>query len=153
MSRFGAFATMNDTATLATAPAEKDQDTVSRFVALATRGLIPMFNDRQQLFCYKLKKEDEIMVQEGLSHRYTMMTLMGLHRLKGSGTASPFDDDKILTGLFADLTWVNNVGDLGVLLWLCGTTCPERFAEVDRRIDVHAALRGYQGARNGVTME
>lgn len=153
MNRSGAFALMNDTATIATPIAAENHSMVNRFVSLAIRGLVPMFDERQQLFCYKLKKQDELMVQEGLSHRYTMMTLMGLHRLKGSANASPFDNQRILQNLFSDLKWVNSIGDLGVLLWLCGSTCPDRFLEVDRNLDVASALREYRGAKNGVTME
>ena len=56
---------------------QEAQGTVRRLVDLATRGLVPMFDQRRQLFCYSLKKSAQGMVQEGISPRYTMMTLMG----------------------------------------------------------------------------
>jgi len=131
---------------------EGDQATVQRFLSLAVRGLVPMFDQQEGLFCYKLKKTEQGMVQEGLSHRYTMMTLMGLHRLQQSGGKSPFDHDAITKALFTDLSWADNLGDLGVLLWLCGTVCPERYAEVERHIEIARALTQYRDARQGVTM-
>ena len=76
---------MTDARNLTASQSEKAQATVQRFVALATRGLVPMFDEQKQLFCYSLKKTDRGMVQEGLSPRYTMMTLMGLHRLEEAG--------------------------------------------------------------------
>ena len=132
---------------------EQDHGTVRRILALAVRGLAPMLDRRRQLFCHRLKKTDQGMVQEGISHRYTMMTLMGLHRLEQAGSVSPFDAKPILQALLADLTWVDNIGDLGILLWLCGVVCPERFSEVERRLDPHSALVGFRGAKQGVTME
>lgn len=144
---------MTDTAAATAASSTEHQGTVHRIVALASRGLAPMFDDRQQLFCYKLKKNGDKMVQEGISRRYTMMTLMGLHRLQQSGESSGFDTERILNSLFSNLDWVDNIGDFGVLLWLCGTACPERFAEVDRQFDIASALKRYRGAKNAVTME
>lgn len=141
-------------ARLATSPqTEQDHDTVRRFVNLAVQGLVPMFDRQRQLFCYKLKKSDQGMVQEGLSHRYTMMTLMGLHRLQQSGATSPFDHKAMIQALVSDLAWVDNLGDLGVLLWMCGVVCPEKFAQLEPRLDLQTALTRFRGARQGVTME
>jgi hypothetical protein len=144
---------MSDSSFAVAPQAAAHQVTISRFVSLAVRGLVPMFDVQRNLFCYKLKLTDQGMVQEGLSERYTMMTLMGLHRLRQSGATSPFDTDKIIETLFADLRWVDNVGDLGVLLWFCGIVCPERYAELERKIDISNALTRYRDVRLGITMD
>ncbi len=130
-----------------------DQATVRRFVDLAVRGLSPMFDAQQQLFCYKLKKTDQGLVQEGLSPRYTMMTLMGLHRLEEAGGASPIEINTVLSRLLADLRWMTDIGDLGVLLWTCALVAPERLAELEGRIELETALTRYRSAQRGVTME
>ena len=132
---------------------DKDRATVSRFIQLAVRGLVPMFDQQRQLFCYRLKKTDQGMVQQGISQRYTMMTLMGLHRLTQAGAASPFETKPILEALLSDLSWVDNIGDLGVILWLCGVVCPERLAQLEFRLGLSDALTQYRSARQGVTME
>ncbi len=144
---------MADTGVALTSQTERDHATVSRFIALAVHGLLPMFDQQRQLFCYRLKKTDHGMVQEGISHRYTAMTLMGLHRLEQAREISPFDTKPILEALLSDLKWVDNIGDLGVVLWLCGVVCPERLAELDRRLDVQTALNHYRRARPAFTME
>jgi hypothetical protein len=152
MTTTEAIASMSDTR-FTTPCADQNRATVNRFVALAARGLVPMFDPQKHLFCYKLKKTEKGMVQEGISHRYTMMTLMGLHRLEQAGTTSPFDKERILQALLSDLTWVDNVGDLGVLLWMCGIVCPERYVELESRLEWKDALKRYRGARQVVTME
>lgn len=124
-----------------------------RYVRLAVRGLVPMFNAEEQLFCYKLRKTEHGLVQEGLSQRYTMMTLMGLHRLQQAGEESPVPTAPIFERLLADLDWVDNIGDLGVLLWMCGVTCPERYADVNRRLELKTALDRYPDAKTGYTMQ
>jgi hypothetical protein len=126
---------------------------VRRFTALAIRGLVPMFDAQRQLFCYSLKKTERGMVPEGLSPRYTMMTLMGLHRLEQAGGVSPIEITPVLQRLLANLDWVKDIGDLGVLLWLCALVAPECLAELEGRIELETALVRYRSAKRGDTME
>ena len=144
---------MTDLAKIPTPLADEQSSVINRLIALAVRGLEPMFDQHRQLFCYKLKKNESGMVQEGLSHRYTMMTLLGLYRFEQSGRVSPFDSGRILETLFSDLSWIDNIGDLGVFLWLCSTVCPERLPEIESKLDITKALVRYRGAKDGVTME
>jgi hypothetical protein len=127
--------------------------TIRRFVDLAVRGLVPMFEQQKQLFCYSLKKTDDGMVREGLSPRYTMMTLMGLHRFEEAGGTSPIEIAPVLKALLSNLDWVEDIGDLGVLLWTCALVAPERLAEIESRIDLQTTLGRYRSAKRGVTME
>ena len=131
---------------------DADRATVARFISLAVRGLGAMFDAQTQLFCFKLKKSENGMVSEGLSHRYTTMTLMGLHRLQRSGGRSPFDADRILVSLLSDLNWIDNLGDLGVMLWMCSVVCPEKLPTLESRIQLETALDRYKDASQGITM-
>jgi hypothetical protein len=132
---------------------DEPQTTIRRFVDLAVRGLVPMFDEQKQLFCFSLKKTNDGMVREGLSPRYTMMTLMGLHRLEQAGGTSPIEIAPVLKGLLANLDWVEDIGDLGVLLWTCALVAPEHLAEIEGRIELETALERYRSANRGVTME
>jgi len=120
---------------------------------LAVMGLVPMFDPAKQLFCFKLKRTDAGMVQEGISHRYTVITLMGLHRLEQSGMASPIDIQGCFNALLADTAWVDNIGDFGLLLWLCALIAPDRLDEIDAKFDVKTALVRFRDARQSRTME
>ena len=126
---------------------------VQHLVAAAAAGVVQMFDRDRQLFCYRLKKTDRGLVQEGLSGRYTVITLLGLHQLEQAGFASPIDTKPVLKALLADPDWVDNIGDLGLLLWLCALATPEKLAELDSRLCVTSALRRYRDARKGLTME
>lgn len=132
---------------------DEPQTTIRRFVDLAVRGLVPMFDEQKQLFCFSLNKTNDGMIREGLSPRYTMMTLMGLHRLEQAGGTSPIEIATVLKALLENLDWVGDIGDLGVLLWTCALVAPERLAEIERRIELETALDRYRSAKRGVTME
>jgi len=134
-------------------PSADVQRAIRRLTALAVNGLVPMFDAEKQLFCFKLKQTATGTVREGLSRRYTMITLMGLHRMEESGASSPVEIMPVFDGLLANTDWVDNVGDLGLLLWLCALVAPQRLEEVAHRLDVKSALTRFRDARHGSTME
>jgi hypothetical protein len=113
-----------------------------------------MLDPEKQLFCHRLNRTPQGLVREGLSHRYTAMSLLGLHRLEAAGRQSlPIDPRIVFDALLADLVWVDNIGDLGLLLWLCAVTRPERLQEIYSYLDVKGALARFLGVRKGVTMD
>ncbi len=58
-----------------------------------------------------------------------------------------------MNGLLASTTWPDNIGDLGLLLWLCALMTPERYEEVYRSFNVANALGHYRDGPGGPTME
>jgi hypothetical protein len=129
------------------------QKIVHRLNTLAVKGLVPMFDSEKQLFCFKLKQTPAGLVREGISPRYTAITLMGLHRLEQSGATSPIEIKRVFDVLLADTEWVDNIGDLGLLLWLCALVAPDRLDELDRRLEIKSALTRFRDARQRRTME
>lgn len=130
-----------------------DDVLAAELVTLAARGLKQMYDPQQGLFCFKLKRSPQGMVREGVSHRYTVMTLLGLHRLECTGTRSPVDIDAVLERLTRDTKWICNIGDLGLLLWLCALVAPDRLRGLAAKTDTHQALSRYRDARQCSTME
>jgi hypothetical protein len=61
---------------------------VRALVSLAARGLVAMFDADKQLFCHRLLRTEQGLVREGLSPRYTIMTLLGLRELEMAGIDS-----------------------------------------------------------------
>src|SRR4051794_18589619 len=95
--------------------------------ALAADGLVDMLDPESRLFCYRYHQTGGGMVREGLSRRYTIMSLLGLYRFERSCPGSTrLDLDAIRDELFEQIVWVDNVGDLGLVLWLCAVTAPDR---------------------------
>jgi hypothetical protein len=130
-----------------------EQATLTRLIELAYVGLVPMFDQREQLFCYRLKKTSTGLVQEGISRRYTMMCLMGLHRLQQNGITSPIAIAPVLDTLLKDTSWVDNIGDLGILLWTCAVVAPERLSQLEKQVDVFNAFSRYPDTEQRRTME
>ncbi len=131
----------------------KTQETIHRLIGLSIAGLVPMFNREKQLFCYKLKQTPTGLVQEGISQRYTVITLMGLHRLEQTGATSPIEITPVLDTLLANTEWIDNAGDLGLLLWLCALMAPDRLSAIAKKLEVSTALSRFSDVKQGRTME
>jgi hypothetical protein len=133
--------------------AHQTREDVQELLASSAAGLVQMFDPQRQLFCTKMIRTEHGMVQEGISPRYTMITLMGLHRLEQAGQPSPIAISPSFETLFNDSSWINNAGDLGLLLWLCSLVAPDRIFEFFTRHDLNAALEKFADAREHRTME
>jgi hypothetical protein len=133
-----------------------EADTLTQIASLRQSvliGLVSMFDPERKLFCHRLRQGESGLVREGISHRYTMIALLGLQRLRASGVSVPLDLPSILQALIKDTRWLENVGDLGLLVWLCALVSPERLAEIDSQFDLKHALVQFHETRRGRTME
>ena len=105
---------------------------ISGLIERALKGLMPMFDVESRLFCHRLKQDGDQLTREGLSQRYTIMTLLGLQRSENAGLKSPIEILPVLEGLLQDTAWASNIGDLGLLLWICAASSPERLPAGNR---------------------
>ena len=119
---------------------------------LALDGLMPMFDADAGLFCYQRKRTSGGMICKGVSHRYTVITLIGLLRCEAVGMRTPFDVEAILTRLLERLQWVEGIGDLGLLLWLCALS-PRHFNKLCSTFDIKDAPNRFRDASEGKTTE
>lgn len=126
---------------------------IAELCDMAARGLQPMLDPEKHIFCYTYRQSDDGLARIGLSPRYTMMTLLGLHRYEESGRRSPIATVPVLETLLQDLQWVNGAGDLGLLLWTCGELAPERVPEIYGRLRAQEALTRFADGQLGSTME
>jgi len=120
---------------------------------LAAGGLVAMLDPERQIFCDIYNRTEKGMSRERLSPRYTMMTLLGLHRYEGSGRLSPVPIAPVLDALLRDTGWISCAGDLGLLLWTCAELVPERLPEVYRGLGAQRALERFPDGQQGCTME
>lgn len=126
---------------------------VDELKALAVRGLTQMFDPERQLFCYRLKQVGNGLVREGISHRYTIMSLLGLCQLEVFGQPSSINVKAVLHNLVNDSSWIDNSGDLGLLLWLCALAAPDDLERVCFSSQMKTALSVFRDARERRTME
>jgi hypothetical protein len=120
---------------------------------MSVRGLVPMFVAEKQLFCYRLVRTPQGMVSEGLSPRYTIMTLLGLRELERTGARTPFDTNAIYASFSQDMSWIHGAGDLGLFVWLAAVFAPDQLNSVLGRCKLETALDRYTDAREARTME
>lgn len=130
-----------------------DSGDIQELISLATRGLVRMFDPATRLFCHRLLRTKEGLVREGLSPRYTIMTLLGLRELELSGTESPFDIRAIYESLLRNTNWIHGAGDLGLLIWLTAAFDPSQLEDLLSRFDCETALDRFSDLREARTME
>ena len=130
-----------------------DRLDVHHLCELAIEGLIPMFDADQKLFCYRRRLMPDGLVCEGLSPRYTIMALLGLLRCRTAGMQLPIEVEPVVNRLVDDLSWIDGIGDLGLLLWLCALTSTRHLRKLCFNADVKNALHHFGDAREGMTTE
>jgi len=81
------------------------------------------------------------------------MSLLGLARREASGHPVPVDIRAALQTLLAAPDWARNLGDMGLMLWLCGEVAPEAVPGVCRGLNPRNGLRRFCEVRAGKTME
>lgn len=126
---------------------------VRELLSLAARGLVPMFDTDKQVFCHRLLRTEQGIVREGLSPRYTIMTLLGLRELELAGMDSPFDSRVIYASFSRDTNWIQGLGDLGLLIWLTAVFDPSLLEALFFKFDCETALDRYKDAQAARTME
>jgi hypothetical protein len=131
----------------------KSRPDIKQLTRMAARGLVPMLDESRQLFCYRLVRGGHGLVREGLSPRYTVMTLLGLRQLQSAGEQSPIDTAAIYRSFASDRNWIRSAGDLGLFFWLVGDFEPEAIGRLTKQVDLHVVLERYSDAREGRTME
>jgi hypothetical protein len=131
----------------------KSRPDIKQLIQMAAQGLVPMLDEERQLFCYRMVRTSRGLVREGLSPRYTIMTLLGLQRLQRAGGQSPFDAAAIYRSFASDRNWIRSAGDLGLFFWLVGGFEPEAIDRLTKQVDLHVVLERYSDAREGRTME
>src|SRR5271169_1884335 len=126
---------------------------VRELISLAARGLVGMFDTDKQLFCHRLLLTEQGIVREGLSPRYTIMTLLRLRELELAGIDSPFDTQAIYASFLRDTNWIRRIGDLGLLIWLTAAFDPDQLERLFSTFNCEAALDRYSDAQEARTME
>ncbi len=98
-----------------TAHQDRFHANVRALCALALARLPQMIDPATGLFTFGVSGED--LAPRGTSVRYTAMTAIGLERADAHGLGSPVDLDHIYEALGATLAGVDNLGDLGLVIW------------------------------------
>src|SRR5579864_3707588 len=126
---------------------------MSHLLPMAIRGIESMYDSERGLFCHRLRKTPAGLKREGISQRYTIMTLLGLLRARPEELRCSVDIEDTINRLFADTAWIDNVGDLGLLLWLCASVSRERLRQFHQHFELAEAVKRFPDGRRRFTME
>jgi hypothetical protein len=126
---------------------------IGELKSLAARGLVSMFDGERQQFCHRLVRTERGLVREGLSPRYTIMTLLGLRAFEQSGANTSFDTQAIYEAFARDTGWIQGAGDLGLMVWLTAELAPDQLGRFFQRANLETALDRYLDAHQARTTE
>lgn len=93
---------------------------ISQLRKMAVRGLERMYCPAERLFVFRVRRKDHGIVSEGLSRRYTAITLIGLAEENEEIIGSVLSGHGLTTvceRLSEDIDNVNNLGDVALSLW------------------------------------
>jgi hypothetical protein len=139
---------------LSSAPQQADvRPDVTDLKSLAARGLVSMFDAEKPQFCHRLVRTERGFAREGLSPRYTIMTLLGLRAYEQSGASSSFDTQAIYESFARDTSWIHSAGDLGLMVWLTAEFAPDQLERLFQQSNLKTALDRYLDARQARTTE
>ncbi len=107
---------------------------------------------RDGLLCFRLRQTARGLIQEGVSHRYTLIALLGIKRAQSAGLV--FDSEQIVsaTQLAQSCGWLTNLGDLGLLLWAIAVADPAATRETFDKL-LGSELKHERKLRETHTME
>lgn len=129
-------------------------DIVPGLIELASNGLVKMYDTEKNMFCYRMREvEGGKLVPVDVSRRYTIITLMGLRRLEDGGGGSPIDIRFTIDQLVLKFGNNDNVGDLGLLIWLCALAYPEYLDQLYDEYLKDNLLKQFGDFREERTME
>jgi hypothetical protein len=134
-------------------PSPAGRSRTAPLVNLALSGLVPMFDRESQLFCNRRWMSPAGLVNDGLSRRYTIMSLLGLVQSEAYGHPALFDHRAVLGRLVSDTGWIDNAGDLGLLLWLGAVQSHGSVTDPCAALSLRDVLGHYPDAHQGSTMQ
>ena len=135
------------------ASTETDGELTRTLIDLSMRGLSQMLDVEGHFFCHRRFRSPGGAVNEGSSYRYTLITLLGVHRARAAGLRMTMDVDRVFRHAIDNLHAIDNVGDLGLLLWFLALEAPDEIKRVWAKADVAHSLEKFQDARAGMTTE
>lgn len=126
---------------------------IEQLINLSVKGLTKMFDTSSRLFCYRVMRNNNELIKEGFSYRYTIISLIGFYKLEEQGFSVPIDIQTTLFSLIESIENIDNIGDLGLLIWLCALVSPKQLQIIYSKVDICSALKRYPDALQGRTME
>jgi hypothetical protein len=91
-----------------------------RLRAMSVRGLARMFNPAEEMFAFRIRRTAYGVAQEGLSPRYTAISLLGMAHLAGDDVARILKGstpEEVFSRLIERVVQQASLGDVALTLW------------------------------------
>jgi hypothetical protein len=124
---------------------------VSALKSMAAKALLALFSSTEMLFARRITLRDRGFRRDAASPRRTVIALLGLHSLAGSGQRQSFDLPSIENAVFQDENWIKGIGDLGVLVQFAAEYQPDRLSSLADHFDFATALESFPDGREART--
>jgi hypothetical protein len=131
----------------------KHNNFLSEIVQISLKGLEEMFLPETNEFAMTKLKSNNSIVIENSNLRYTLINLIGLQKAQSHSFSVNLDITKILKSKFDNLDSINNIGDLGLLLWAISLISPEFATQLLTKINLNEVLNEFKDSKSGYTME
>jgi hypothetical protein len=126
---------------------------INNLINIAVNGLHEMYMPGQLEFALKKKLIDKDIVLEDRSTRYTLINLLGLHKVEKYNIPIQINLNNVLAKQISNADKYNSIGDLGLLLWATAVISPESISDILTNINFNNILEKYKDAKSKQTME
>jgi len=113
----------------------------------AAPALARMYRPDERMFVFRMRRAEENVIGEGLSWRYTAITLIGLAGEDRTVAHAVLGDDTLLDvcgHLVGDVPRIRNLGDVALILWAArANNYPERDWLWEKLLSLQPAERSY----------
>jgi hypothetical protein len=131
--------------TIASSPASTREE-VARLRAMAPGALARMYVPAERLFAFRVVPADGGLAQQGLSRRYSAITLIGLVAadLDATAVTGRHSSREVCDRLLADLARVTDLGEAALIAWAAHAIAHPAAHDARRALE---ALRPAEGTR------
>jgi len=126
---------------------------LNSLVDISINGLKDMFLPDQLEFASMKRMVDNNIIIEGTNTRYTLISIIGLHKAESHNKTIGINLFKILANQISKVDKYNGIGDLGLLLWASALVSPGEIDKILTKINFNNILNLYKNQQNKLTME
>lgn len=125
---------------------------IAELSSLAVQSLTRLYENHEGLFCRRMVWSNHGFRREPPSRRGTLIALLGLERLRESGTLPALNVRTVRDAILDDADWVRSAADAGLLIWLTALSVPAQLGSTLRGLDLDHVLQTFPDALRGETL-
>jgi hypothetical protein len=138
---------------LAIASESETHSMVETLVNVSLRILNRLYDANSHQFYARLLKRENELLPADYFYRFTLISLLGLNRYMREKEVPDINLNVAIQACIDRSKAVDNIGDVGLLLWLCANAMPEELERILYHLNIDDVLKRLSDFRKGMTME